>query len=112
MMDEIERVKRALSPLVNEDMDAEMRDVWLTDLAREAILALREPTEAMIAAAAETPGMQAANSAMQLHQARGYGFAEGSFDGGSPLEQAWKAMIDVASNTIPIVDIADIDRAD
>ena len=64
--------------------------------ARAAISAMREPSEAMIEAAAATPGMKAASSAMELHQARGYGFDEGAFHDGSPLHQAWRAMIDAA----------------
>ena len=65
--------------------------------SREALLrSIREPSEAMLNAAAETPGMKAASAAMIMHQARGYGFSEGAFDAGSPLLQAWHAMIDVA----------------
>lgn len=40
--DEVERVAEALSPLVNEDMDADMRAAWLNDLARAAIAAIRK----------------------------------------------------------------------
>lgn len=65
--------------------------------AERALRAMREPTDEMIEAAAATAGMKAVNSAMTLHQARGYGFAEGSFTAGSPLHQAWRAMIDAAS---------------
>jgi hypothetical protein len=91
-MDEIERVKQALKPLVNEDMDEEMRDAWLTDLARTAMLAMREPTEAMV---------QAAVRAVEQDSL------------GSPADDAvttWQTMIDVASGTIPIIDLSDIDR--
>ncbi len=56
--------------------------------------AIREPDEAMMTAAAETPGMKAASSAMEIHQIRGYGFDPGAFTDGSPLEQAWRAAID------------------
>lgn len=35
-----ERVKAALAPLVNEDMDPAMREAWLSDLARAAVAAL------------------------------------------------------------------------
>lgn len=65
--------------------------------ARAAIAAMREPTEAMIDAAAATPGMKAASDTMVLHQARGYGFDADAFKAGSPLHQAWRAMIDAAS---------------
>lgn len=61
---------------------------------RAVLQAIRTPSEGMLEAAAETPGMKAASDAMVMHQARGYGFAEGSFDAGSPLHQAWTAMID------------------
>jgi hypothetical protein len=104
----VERVRDAIVAELGVNLGEQGAAEHWDRVARAAILALREPTEAMIAAAAETPGMKAANSAMELHQARGYGFAEGSFDGGSPLEQAWKAMIDVASDTIPIVDMKDL----
>ncbi len=65
-------------------------------MSDDMVLVPREPTQAMIDAAAETPGMVAASSAMEMHQVRGYGFAEGSFDAGSPLHQAWRAMLEVA----------------
>ena len=42
--EDVERVKLALSPLVNEEMDEEMRDAWLTDLARAAIAAMPSDT--------------------------------------------------------------------
>lgn len=77
----------------------ELDDVQRAQLlaSADAVLdAIREPTESMVAAAAETPGMKAVSSAMELHQARGYGFEPGSFDDGSPLHQAWRAMIDAA----------------
>jgi len=50
----VERVKAALSPLVNEDMEPVMRDAWLTDLARAAIEALREPSRAMLSEGCDT----------------------------------------------------------
>lgn len=56
----------------------------------------REPTDAMIEAAAATPGMKACNDAMVLHQCRGYGFGGKPFEDGSPLHQAWRAMFDTA----------------
>jgi hypothetical protein len=67
------------------------------DAAIKALAALRQPTEAMIDAAAATPGMMACNSAMVLHQVRGYGFDADAFRDGSPLHQAWLAMFDAAS---------------
>lgn len=65
-------------------------------IARAAIAAMNPPTEGMIAKAAATPGMQAASGAMALHQARGYRFDPADFENGSPLHQAWQAMIDEA----------------
>lgn len=68
----------------------------------DAVLdALREPDEAMLAAMMKTPGMKAADSAMQLHQARGYGFDPKAFEAGSPLQQAWRAAIDAARKPLP-----------
>lgn len=60
------------------------------------VLVPLEPSEAMLEAAAATPGMKACNDAMILHQARGYDFSAGSFADGSPLQQAWRAMVDAA----------------
>ena len=71
------------------------------DGLREALEAIREPTDAMIDAAASTPGMKACNDAMMLHQARGLGFNGDAFKGGSPLHQAWRAMIDAALASLP-----------
>lgn len=68
----------------------------LRENVRAVLRTLREPSEAMIEAAAETPGMKAASNAMAMHQARGYGFDKGSFVDGSPLQQAWHAMVDAA----------------
>lgn len=63
----------------------------------DAVLeAMREPDEGMMTAACNTPGMKACDSAMQLHQARGYGFDPAAFADGSPIVQAWRAAIDKA----------------
>lgn len=80
----------------------QMNGVLAAELAVAAIRAMREPTDAMIEAAALTPGMKAASGAMVMHQARGYGFDAGAFEDGSPLHQAWRAMIDAA--TVPVID--------
>lgn len=69
--------------------------------AADMVLVPREPTQVMIDAAAATPGMKAANDTMTLHQARGYGFKAGAFDDGSPLHQAWRAMVDAALTITP-----------
>ena len=61
----------------------------------DAILTtLLNPSEEMIEAAGETPGMKAVNNAMALYQIRGFTFSPDAFpDGKSPLHQAWEAMI-------------------
>jgi hypothetical protein len=64
--------------------------------AELALAAMREPTDEMIDAAAATPGMKACSDTMIMHQARGYGFDADAFKTGSPLHQAWRAMIDAA----------------
>lgn len=58
-----------------------------------------EPTPEMTAAAAATPGIQAIDGASQVHQARGYPLPASAFLDGSPLEQAWRAML-AASPTL------------
>lgn len=59
--------------------------------------AIREPDEAMIEAAANTPGMKAVNDMVMMQAARGYPLPpEAVVDGKSPLEQAWAAMLDAA----------------
>lgn len=77
--------------------DAEEPDDWARGEAFKAIDAilstLMNPTPEMIEDGAETPGMKAIDACMGMHQARGYGFAEGAFDEGSPLLQAWQAML-------------------
>jgi hypothetical protein len=65
-------------------------------LVRAVLQAIREPSEGMMSAAAETPGMKAASATMVLQQARGYPLDPAAFVDGSPLEQAWRASIDAA----------------
>lgn len=65
--------------------------------ARKILAALREPSDAMMIAAANTPGMKAVSAVMELHQGRGYRFNESDFpDNMSPILQAWHAAIDTA----------------
>jgi DNA-directed RNA polymerase subunit L len=67
------------------------------DAAIAAVLEqLREPTKAMLDAGAETPGMKAVGSLMEMQQARGYRFSAGVFDDGAPLTQAFRAMLEAA----------------
>lgn len=84
--DEIERLRTALQ----------------SSGVEELLRSLREPTNAMLSAAEATPGMTAVNDAMVLHQARGYDFNGDAFKDGSPLRQAWCAMIDAALTNISI----------
>ena len=94
----VERIARAIFLVEHPGASwsgGRARAIWFSR-AYAALEAARDPTDVMIEAAAATPGMKAASAAMQLHQARGYGFAAGSFDDGSPLHQAWRAMINAA----------------
>ena len=68
---------------------------------RGAVLVPREPTNAMIEAAAATSGMKACNDALGLYQARGYNLDQAAFRDGSPLHQAWRAMVDTAALAPP-----------
>ena len=61
--------------------------------ARDAIEAIREPTEAMIEAAAATNGMKAVDSMITLAFVHGHKLSP---DDPPPLLQAWHAMIDEA----------------
>jgi len=74
------------------------RGYWC-EAALAAITAMREPTDEMIDAAAETPGMKACSATMVLHQCRGYSLDPEAFKAGSPLHQAWRAMIDAAHDS-------------
>lgn len=62
-------------------------------IAQAVLTALLTPSERMVIAAADTPGMRAASMAMEMYQVRGYSFDEHAFDAGPPLNQAWDAMI-------------------
>ena len=60
-----------------------------------AITALREPTEEMIDAGANTPQMQLVNGAIQLAKLRGADFKSlGMSKSDSAIANAWRAMID------------------
>lgn len=61
------------------------------------VLVPREPTEAMISAAMETPGMKAVNAMIGIQAARGYPLPESAFPNHvAPLSQAWSAMLAAA----------------
>lgn len=55
-----------------------------------------EPTAEMIEAAGNTPGMQAIDSASATHQLRGNPLPAAAFADGSPLHQAYRAMLAAA----------------
>ena len=55
-----------------------------------------EPTPEMTHAAAMTPGMRAIDNSSAIMQLRGYPLDKAAFLDGSPLEQAWSAMLSAA----------------
>ncbi len=63
-------------------------------IATAVIRAIREPSEEMIEAMAETPGMKAISAAATIHQLRGYPIDPAAMESGSPLAQAWRAGLD------------------
>lgn len=61
------------------------------------VMVPRVPTDAMIHAGANAPGMKALGDSSATMQARGYPLpAEAFVSGKGPLEQAWEAMIEAA----------------
>lgn len=66
------------------------------DIALAALRAMQNPTQGMVEAGANTPGMKAVSDLAIMSQARGYDFPEDALAGGSPLEQAWSAMVATA----------------
>lgn len=74
------------------------RDVRIIELnARAAIAALREPTEAMMVAAAQTPGMRAVDDIVITSALRAGTDPLGTHNSpNTPLQQAWRAAIDAA----------------
>lgn len=68
-------------------------DVWRR-VVRAVLTELREPTEAMIRAADDTPGIQAVDNCIVISKAHGIGLPEEHQSPNSPLQQAWRAMID------------------
>lgn len=55
-----------------------------------------EPTDAMLSAAAATPGIKAIDSASTMHQLRGNKIDSSVWGGRSPLQQAYAAMLAAA----------------
>ena len=64
--------------------------------ARAAIAALREPTDVMLIAAAQTSGMKAVDSLIVFAGIHGMTLDDRRIRPNSPLEEAWCAMIDAA----------------
>jgi hypothetical protein len=60
------------------------------------VLVPREPTEAMLVAGADTPGMGEFSASSAAMQARGYPLNQNSFRDGSALLQAYRAMLAAA----------------
>jgi hypothetical protein len=58
-----------------------------------------EPTPEMIRAAASTPGMKAIDDSSAIMQLRGYPLDKKHFEAGSPLQQAWRAMLAAAPSS-------------
>ena len=84
-------VKRVEQAIMHNS--SSMTDETVNAAARAAIAAMREPTEAMLKAAMETPGMQAADAAVVMAFIHGHRLPENQ---PSPLLQAWQAMNDAA----------------
>lgn len=93
-------IERAMAAVLETIFPVEEDSGWTIDnpeeVARAVLQAIREPSEGMVAAAADTPGMKAVAAQVSMQAARGYPLPPESCADGSPLEQAWKAMIDAA----------------
>jgi len=100
-MSKLEEGARALFD--DESSDMGLDDVWSAQprlvhrlyeqRVRRVLECLLSPDEEIFTAAADTPGMKAASMAMEMYQVRGYSFDDSAFATGSPLQQAWYAMI-------------------
>lgn len=101
----IERVARVIclgahllqypdGPWREGELDAKVEAYWpkWVPVARAAIAALRDPTEAMMVAAA--PALEGVNSLLQI--AGSHGLKLEWTNGEPPLKHAWRAMIDSA----------------
>ena len=91
MNEMIERVTAAIEAAIWAGLDPDTPDS--DALARAAIEAMREPTEAMMKAARNTEGMKAVDNALVGAMIHGFTIPGNKK---SPLEQAWQAMIDAA----------------
>lgn len=104
MTELVERVARAISPKPWDQMSRnDRRNAMITaGLAIKEISAAgytivpREPTEAMLKASAETPGMQEVNGAIAFAAAHNW-FLQWQDQGAeAPIIQSWRAMTDAA----------------
>lgn len=103
MTDMVERVARALlagdienygDEVVEKTIPCWRTHSWLyKKRARSSIAAMREPTDGMIKAAAETDGMKAVDGMVMVAFIHGQKLPDGK---PSPLLQAWRAAIDAA----------------
>ena len=88
----IERVARAINETANKQFNAYVVDKEVSfALARAAIAAMREPTEAMIEA-----GKVVEIEPPEWLKAAGRGMTYKSFMASAPTAQHWRAMIDAA----------------
>jgi len=62
--------------------------------ARAVIEAIREPSEGMVAAAAATPGIREVDGLLKVANSMGQIISPAALTTGSPVEQAYQAMID------------------
>ena len=90
MSEMVERVAHALSGVVQWDEVMGHRQEHFRFLARAAIAAMREPTAKMLSAAA--PAFEQVDTAIQLAWAHGFELTK--HPDSSPLQRAWRAMID------------------
>jgi len=67
-----------------------------TLIVRAVLTAIREPSEAMANAAMLTPGMREVDRLCGVANSMGQAVNRGAIADGSPVAQAWAAMIDAA----------------
>jgi hypothetical protein len=98
-MTKIEEVARAIHRVVhpgyrlNELREGEQSEYY--KMATAAVAAMREPNEAMVKAAAETPGMKRVDSMLAIASIHGASGTVTTWDN-SPLAEANRATIDAA----------------
>lgn len=90
----LEQIARAANPDWDTMSRNSRRNALLT--ARAHVEAMREPTEAMCEAAQGTPGVQAIDKMLLWAHVHGEHLPEEHHEPNSPLQQAWRAMIQSA----------------